>query len=420
MSQDQSTRLLLQIKDKNITDLRVSDRHQNALRIYGTLSYQLTVCPRCGKRQMVRNGHKTAFIRLPNVSERTVILVLRKQRFRCKSCGKTTIAQSPIIKKQHQISENTLHVIDQALIEDRTMSSIAAQYNVSTNTISRRVLALGKQTRPSYNDLPQTLCIDEFRSTSNQMSFITIDGQKHDIITILPGRQNSDIKRFFLNHYSLENRQQVTKVVMDLNAQYQPAIHYLFPNAQLIVDNFHLVQMTLRALNQTRVQLMKRFKADTREYRTLKHYWRLYLMSYEALEKDQPQWFSHLRDRLTQEQLVWAGLSLNKKFENTYFSAHALVEAFRNRDYEAFIAALSGVEDVSPQLFTTIKTFIKNRQLIKNMTNSRLSNGPIEGVNRKIKQIKRTAYGYRNWQNFIYRIQIEFKIRVKKRNPIRK
>ncbi|KIO94956.1 Mobile element protein [Levilactobacillus brevis] len=65
---------------------------------------------------------------------------------------------------------------------------------------------------PAYDGLPQTLCIDEFRSTSNQMSFITIDGQKHDIITILPGRQTNEIKQFFLNHYSLKNREQVTQV----------------------------------------------------------------------------------------------------------------------------------------------------------------------------------------------------------------
>ena len=64
---------------------------------------------------------------------------------------------------------------------------------------------------------------------------------------------------------------------------------------------------------------------------------------------------------------------------------------------------------------TNIKSFIKNQQLIKNMTTGRLSNGPVEGVNRKIKQIKRTAYGYKNWQNFIYRIQNQ----NRKKNPIR-
>ena len=114
------------------------------------------------------------------------------------------------------------------------------------------------------------------------------------------------------------------------------------------------------------------------------------------------------------------GLDLSEEFANTYYSAHALVESIRKRDYNAFINALGEVENVSPQLLTTIKTFIQRRQLIQNMTQCSISNGPIEGVNRKIKQIKRTAYGYRNWLNFIYRIQIEFKIKVQKRGPIRK
>ena len=41
MSQDQSTRLLLQIKDKNITHLRVSDTKRDALRVYGTGKLQV-------------------------------------------------------------------------------------------------------------------------------------------------------------------------------------------------------------------------------------------------------------------------------------------------------------------------------------------------------------------------------------------
>lgn len=80
--------------------------------------------------------------------------------------------------------------------------------------------------------------------------------------------------------------------------------------------------------------------------------------------KSNPQCFSHLKNRLNQEQLVHEGLNLNKQFVRTYFTAHEL-----------------------------IKTFIHhNKQLIKNMTAGQLSNGPIEGVNRNIKKIKRTAY----------------------------
>ncbi|MCG0678498.1 transposase [Lactiplantibacillus plantarum] len=42
------------------------------------------------------------------------------------------------------------------------------------------------------------------------------------------------------------------------------------------------------------------------------------------------------------------------------------------------------------------------------MTHGTLSNDPTEGINRKIKQIKRTAYGYKNWKHFIYQIRIKF------------
>ncbi|AVK62550.1 ISL3 family transposase [Lactobacillus sp. CBA3605] len=420
MSQDQSTRILLQIKDQNITNFKIQDNSRDALRIYADLSYSISVCPRCGQHEIVRNGFKTVNIRISNISERTALLILRKQRFLCRACGHSLLAQTPVVAKQHQISQHVKHRITTALTEDRTMVNIAAEYNVSTNTVSRQLVALGKQTRPAYDGLPTTLCIDEFRSTGKQMSFIAIDAQKHDLIAILPGRRTKEIKAFFLNHYSLKNRQQVTQVVMDFNANYYTIMHSIFPNAKVVADNFHLVQMVLRSLNQTRVQLMKRFAPDTREYRVLKYYWRLYLKDYSKLEKDKPQWFSHLKDHLTQEQLILEGLDLNEEFANTYYSAHELVEAIRSRNYVAFIEALGRVENVSPQLLQTIKTFIKNKQFIKNMTECSLSNGPIEGVNRKIKQIKRTAYGYRNWMNFNYRIQIEFKIKIKKRSPIRK
>lgn len=79
-----------------------------------------------------------------------------------------------------------------------------------------------------------------------------IDAQAHDIITILPGCKNAEIKRFFNNRYSKRNREQVTRVVMDFNSQYAAAITELFPHTELVANNFHLVQMSLRSLNQTR------------------------------------------------------------------------------------------------------------------------------------------------------------------------
>ena len=84
-----------------------------------------------------------------------------------------------------------------------------------------------------------------------------------------------------------------------------------------------------------------------------------------AFEKRNPQWFAHLKNRMTQEQLVVAGLNLDQQFWQTYPAAHALVKAFQKHDYRSFKAALGNIENVSPQLMTNIKSFIKNQQLIK-------------------------------------------------------
>ncbi|MEG0569736.1 MAG: transposase, partial [Erysipelotrichales bacterium] len=41
---------------------------------------------------------------------------------------------------------------------------------------------------------------------------------------------------------------------------------------------------------------------------------------------------------------------------------------------------------------------------------SEYSNGPIEGINNKIKVIKRVSYGYRSFLNFKLRIMICFNL----------
>ncbi|EFG54824.1 hypothetical protein LA664_03795 [Lactobacillus amylolyticus] len=55
------------------------------------------------------------------------------------------------------------------------------------------------------------------------------------------------------------------------------------------------------------------------------------------------------------------------------------------------------------------RTLTKHRQEIIASFYTRLTNGPIEGTNNKIKIIKRTAYGYRNFFHFRIRILISLK-----------
>ena len=55
----------------------------------------------------------------------------------------------------------------------------------------------------------------------------------------------------------------------------------------------------------------------------------------------------------------------------------------------------------------TSKTFKKYIKYIENIFKSNITNGLIEGLNNKIKSIKRTAFGYSNFSNFKKRILIQ-------------
>ena len=189
----------------------------------------------------------------------------------------------------------------------------------------------------------------------------------------------------------------------------------------IIADRFHLIQMVLLAIDQERIHTMKHFDPRSLEYRTLKFHWRLFLMSYDKLNQREPQWFPHLKDRKTQEQVVWQGLDTDSTLESTYLCGHKIAEAIQNNNPSKLVSALQESNGVGERLAAVIRTFKHNHLFIENMIQTGcLSNGPIEGVNRKIKQIKRTAFGLTNWLRFETRIRIEFTYKTRKRRPIRK
>ena len=76
-------------------------------------------------------------------------------------------------------------------------------------------------------------------------------------------------------YYSYKERCDVKAIVIDMNSGYKCLIRELFPNAKIIVDRFHIVQLVNRAFNKYRISYMNSIKdKDKVLYRQLKHYWK--------------------------------------------------------------------------------------------------------------------------------------------------
>ncbi|MDN5579347.1 MAG: ISL3 family transposase [Lactococcus raffinolactis] len=410
---DDTTKFSLQIDPithKNITFFHCEHRSiksTSALVYCANVSITLETCPNCGFTNLCHNGHFKSLVTYLSINaSRPVYLELHKERLLCRNCHATFMATTDLVDKFCNISNANKQKLVMSLQDDRTQKSIATDLNLSASTVCRYLDNYDDLFRHNYNFLPDHLSMDEFRGLKGQLYFICANGANdHEIVQILPNRFKSTIKEYFQS-FPILARKQVKTVTIDLNSYYYELARESFPNAQIIADRFHIVQTMTRSFNQTRTGLMKQHPKDTLEYRVLKYTWRLYLEHADDLEVKQQRYDRHLKMALTQAQRVQLGLDVDEVLANTYSVMQSIMYCIRHHDKDGIVDCLYKNDKLSSQMKATLITFKKHLELILNGAESNLSNGPIEGINRMIKQIQRTAFGFRNYKHLIVRIKL--------------
>ena len=416
MSQIYSIKNLLNIKDKNITFTEKGISMENFKGVYSKiihakLSYSPNQCPHCHGKNIIKWGSKTSNIRLLKILEYNSILRLQKQRFRCKDCGKTFSAETDIVDKNCCISNDVKLAITLKLQKNISEKDIASDFNVSPNTVNRIINSFFKEHLPNKNYLPQALCFDEFKATNDcegAMAFIFCNADNGNITDILPNRRLSYLKEYF-SSFSLEARKKVKHIVIDIYKPYMTLINDLFPNAKISLDRFHLVQLINRSFNKTRIKIMNQCKnKDERYYNKLKKFWSLLLKNCLDLKTERinrGRMFDYAL--LSEEEIVDIILSKNNELKIAYEIYQELLIAIQDRKFNNFKAIIEKYYSVSNEIMkTSLKTFKKHLEYIENSLTYDYNNGLIEGINRKIKTIKRTAYGYKSFYHFRAKILI--------------
>ena len=98
-------------------------------------------------------------------------------------------------------------------------------------------------------------------------------------------------------------------------------------------------------------------------------------------------------------------LSLDNQLENMYWIYQEFVSIFDTKDTNKFKKFISkDYTNVSEEMKQTIRTYRKYEEYIINSLKYPYSNGICEGINNKIKLIKRITYGFRNFENFKLKI----------------
>lgn len=193
MSQSNSILNLLGITDKNISVSDVTDgfighgsSHRRIKIIHASLSYSPKNCPNCNSDQVIKNGRHSVNARIASLNGQEYHMYLKKQRFLCHHCGHTFGATSQLLRHNQTMTQPIIEAIIAFSKDGPPVKEIVKILGISTST-AHRLLYKNRSRSLRAKVLPKHLSIDEFRSTGHDMSFIAVDSESHDILTLLSG-----------------------------------------------------------------------------------------------------------------------------------------------------------------------------------------------------------------------------------------
>ena len=372
-------------------------------------------CPICNEyTKSIHDKLKPMEIKYLKLFEYDCKINIIKKRFICHQCNKKFTENLDLNQKGKTISNK----LEQKILKDLLNYNLSIKYIAKENNVSsgsvRNILKNAMSEYPEHiRLLPRVISFDEFKADTKEgkYAFILNDPIHKKTLDILPSR-----KKEYLNQYFTycENRHSVEYVVSDMYEPYLLVTQIMFPKAKYVVDRFHYTRYIMEALDKIRIRLQKEYGYNSKEYRMLKNKKNITLLRKYSNDID---WWTytkryqnkHMVDILKydlREQL----LDINEELKQGYVLKELFLDLLSYSDYEHAEEEIKEWIDVSKgcglKEFEDASKTIENwlPYIVNSFIDKRFSNGYTEGLNNKIKVIKRVAFGYKNFRFFRLRL----------------
>ena len=369
----------------------------NTIILHMETKVRQNTCPQCGHVHLVKNGYRIRdFIGLP-IGGKKVIIRMKVQRYKCKNedCDYDRQENIPFATGScgytHRFAK---YVVD--LLRGMTLKDVANLLNVSWDTVKEiHTRYLERHYAPPSLEGVDCIGIDEFAVRKGHVyKTIVVDLKSGRVLYVGEGKSADAMDGFWKK--VKKKGVDIKCVATDLSAAFISSVYENCPNAVHVFDHFHVVKLMNEKLDDIR-RVQYNMEKDINKRKVLKGTRFLLLCN-----------GTDIFDKKYRTRLDNA-LDMNKPLSQAYYLKEMLREIWAQANKEEAEKVMDdwvkqAKESKVPQLVKMAAIIMAHRTGILAWYDCHISTAKVEGINNKIKVMKRTAYGFRDERYFKLRL----------------
>jgi len=354
-------------------------------------------CPFCACSSLRVRDFRTRRVRHESLGERLCVLLLETRKWLCRGCGRSFWQRFPGILPGKRSTEPFRRYVANQHRDGINRTSLGRREGIGGATVERWYHdCLGRHLSEKRNAAcPKVLGIDEHFFTKKggyATTFCDLGNNRvHDVVL---GRSEASLEGY-LNR--LPGKERVEVVCMDLSSTYRAVATKHFPKAKIVADRFHVVRLVnhhflacwkqidpVGAKSRGLVSLMRRHREHLKSPEQAA---KLdgYLAQFPGLEN-----IYEFKQRLC--RLLLVKHQTKRQCRPLARQLLKFIEELKNSKLAPLVTLGETLEDWAQEI-ATMWRFTKN-------------NGITEGFHNKMENLKRQAYGFRNFENYRLRVRV--------------
>lgn len=407
MSEQPTIQIPLDLPDVRVLRTELTPDRELIIEVERTLTS--TTCRRCGKIIDTFYGYDRPIQlrHLPSFGL-VVYIRLRPKRFRCPFCDDhPTTTQRLRWYEPKALHTNAYERYLLLQLVNSTIADTCQKEDVTPDAI-QTIIDRWISTSLDWGILPSfaTLGIDEIALKKGHRSFVVIvTGRRSTgellLLAILPDRTKPTV-RDWLHSIPASRQEQIKTICCDLWEAYVSAAQEVLPRARIVLDRFHVARHYRDAADTLRKQELKRLQKElpkeiSKQFKKSLWPFRKRPADLEDAEQERLEAFFAHSPALKQAYTFREELTLIFDTARSKAAGMRRIKAWRIRVERSGLSCFQA-------FLTLLDTWL---ELIANYFCERQNSGFVEGLNTKLKVIKRRCFGIYNLGHLFQRITLD-------------